>query len=100
MKKTMMTAVILASFLAAAAPSRAGSAEIPELTRFVSDEISTMSRAVESGGDGADTPSRVAFYFRQFAVRVRASVGIEVPWIVSFAIVPEVELVWNREMKK
>jgi hypothetical protein len=87
----------LISCLGLFAPIAVRAEEIPELTRFVAQEIQTMSRAVDGPRQAED--QGIAFYFRQFMVRVRASVGIEVPWIASFAIVPEVELVWNRAMR-
>jgi hypothetical protein len=107
--KIFLKVVFLSSFLAA--PSAHAWREIPDLTKFVAQEVSTMSRAVEESGMRqaglvqeasalSASDDRPSYYFRQFMVRVRTFAGFSVPWLVSFEVVPEVELVWQRNMPK
>ncbi|HEY8280364.1 MAG TPA: hypothetical protein VIH99_12120 [Bdellovibrionota bacterium] len=96
--KRIIFSVMVLGILGSALPAQAR--EIPGLTRFVSQEISTMSRAVEGSSAGGEATEGPDYFFKRFMVRVRASMGFDVPWIASFQVVPEVELVWYRSMPK
>jgi len=78
----------------------AGTNEIPELTRFIHQEITTVSRAVEGASVQDDSIRGSGYFLMRFMIRVTSSVGIEVPWIAKAAIVPNVELVFTRKMPK
>lgn len=68
---------------------------LPQLTQYLQSEIAHSSQALSKpvGGLASDQEE---FFLRRWLVRLQASFGIEVPWIASFQIVPEVELVWQR----
>lgn len=81
--------------LFALAPIRASADSLPELTSYLKQEIANSSHALHAPLESTADPSD-AFFFRRWFVRLQATVGIDVPWIASFQIVPEVELVWQR----
>ena len=70
---------------------------VPDLTRFLDTEISTMSRAAESAPGAPMEKSGMDDYsFKQFLIRVQALIGITVPWTMKVQVVPEVELLWQK----
>jgi hypothetical protein len=72
--------------------------KVPQLTRFIDTEILTLSDAIERNSkltNEADINSK--FTFKQFLIRLQATIGIEVPWTVTMQIVPEVELLWEKK---
>lgn len=76
-------------------PFSASADELPELTNFIRQEISKGGRAFAKS-DAAAGDLEEGFFFRRWLLRLQAQVGIDVPWIATFQIVPEVELVWER----
>jgi hypothetical protein len=98
MFKPLLTAALLA--LLSGTSAHAESNE--DLTRYLRDEIAqmqesvdqcTLDRAVES----SDDPSENWFY-RRFWIRVRAKAAFQVPGLAKLEIVPETELLWEREL--
>ena len=62
---------------------------------FLRESINDTSKALNEKIDEAD-PEEM-YYLRRFMVRLKAKFGIEVPWIASFTVNPEIELVFLRE---
>jgi len=97
MKRTMM---VLAVFLTTGPQALA--ARIPDLTRYLRDEIATLDAAVEDadresdGSPRAETANEEAWYFRNFWIRLRTPVAFEIPGIAKVQVIPETELLWER----
>lgn len=72
---------------------RAGDS-LPELTRYLKAELESASRSLDVAGEAV---ADEAYFLRRWMVRVQAPFGIKVPWVAKFQIVPEVELVWQRQ---
>jgi hypothetical protein len=74
---------------------------IPELTAFFQNQIAGADAALENSTPAGAQPANASFdedwYYRRFWMRVRAPVGITVPWIATFQIIPEVEMLWERD---
>ena len=77
------------------APYVAHADSFPALTSYLTSEI---ARGHQMMADSESEPptGNDAFILRRLLVRVQASVGIRVPWIATFEIVPEVELLWDK----
>lgn len=92
MKTTKILAIALLTMLPVF-QATAGDA-MPELTKYLKTEIENASRSLdEAGTEVADE----AYFLRRWLIRVQAPFGIKVSWIAKFQIVPEVELVWQRQ---
>jgi hypothetical protein len=89
MKLTQMAMIAMILLL----PIRASADALPGLTRYLKTEIANSSLALASP---APAMAGDEFFFRRWLVRLQATFGIEVPWIATFQIIPEVELVWQR----
>jgi hypothetical protein len=101
--KLLLTVVVLGSFLFAL-PGRAE--QLPELTAFLREQINTANQSLRQKPVGATSlaapltiPLTAAltdsYVLRYWYLRLRALVGVDVPWIASFQIVPEVELMFE-----
>ena len=88
--------VLLTSTLAFATP-------IPELSQYLEDQINTFNTAV-GGTEANSTPVELKgealeqFYFMNFWLRIRPKVGFSVPGLVKVEIIPETEILWQREI--
>ncbi len=88
--------LILAAFLVLAPlQSQATSDTLPGLTSFLRTEISKSAKALQAG-QRTSLATGDEYFFRRWFIRLQALVGVEVPWIASFTIVPEVELIFER----
>ncbi len=82
---------------------------IPELRDFISGEIETISQAInDSSGNGGEASSdevangdqdQEMMFFRRFLIRIRAMVGFDQQF-GKIQVLPEVELVWQRDFKE
>ena len=91
--KTMTAGMMLAAALSAA-PAEAK--RIRGLERFLEREISSVQEAVErSETDQVARPT--GWYLRRFLFRIKSPVGIDIPFLAKFQIVPEVEMLWQRD---
>jgi hypothetical protein len=84
-----------------AARSTAARAEtIPELTAFLAAQIQATDAAIGSS-DASGQPAQASFdedwYYRRFWMRVRVPAGLDLPWIVKIQVIPEIELLWERQ---
>jgi len=91
--------LILATFLTfhvlVPRQSQAAQDNLPGLTNFLRTEISKGAKAL-ANGQSSSVATGDEYYFRRWMIRLQALVGVEVPWIASFTIVPEVELIFDR----
>jgi len=69
--------------------------QLPELTGFLREQIKTAHQSLREKPVGS-TILTENYVLRNWYLRLRAIVGIDVPWIASFQIVPEVELMFER----
>ena len=92
MKKLMVIALFLAA-LSARAESN------PEMVKFFKEEITKVNTAVAVLPEDHHDDGTPAWPLRHFMLRLQAKFGIEVPWIAKFLIVPEVEMVWVKDLK-
>src|SRR4029079_19121121 len=70
----------------ASSPSEGAVGELPELSTSASPEKPSPSN---------DTQQR--WFLRNFWLRTRATVGYQVPALLKLEIVPELELLWQRD---
>jgi hypothetical protein len=101
MKNLRIIALLLLSTSSVIASPAARAEAIPELRAFIESQVSAADEAI-GASESASSPSGPAsfdeeWYFRRFWLRVRLPAGIDVPWLAKFQIVPEVELLWQRE---
>ena len=95
MKRIDFLAVFSMIVLSIVPMNQVGAADsLPELTRYLKAELESASRALD---EADDTAVNEAYFLRRWLVRVQAPFGIKVPWVAKFQIVPEVELVWQRQ---
>jgi hypothetical protein len=67
----------------------------PQLTEFIQSTI--HSELVHGPKEAQSTVVTTDdFFLRRILLRIQAIVGIDVPWIATFQILPEVEMVWQR----
>ncbi len=69
--------------------------ELPELTRFLREKIETANQSLRHKAVGPASLSD-SYVLRYWYLRLQALIGVDVPWIASFQIVPEVELMFER----
>lgn len=67
---------------------------LPGLTDYLRTQISRGGKAFPAGSRSAGQGEE--FYFRRWLLRLQAQIGISVPWVAKFELLPEVELVWQR----
>ncbi|MDZ4661409.1 MAG: hypothetical protein SGJ18_07280 [Pseudomonadota bacterium] len=96
----MTKTLIVVLSLIFGAQSWAGTGSYSELnmdkfSNFLRDNINSAESALNE--NLLEGESDEMNYFRRFMVRLKGRFGIEVPWIASFTINPEVELVFIRE---
>lgn len=92
MKKILVSMLLILSI-------RSSWANEKTLTQFVSEEVATMDLAFtqmtanENPGSEDD-----AFIFRRFWLRLRPRVGLHVPGFATFDVIPEVEMLWEKDL--
>ncbi|MCB0365747.1 MAG: hypothetical protein H6624_01935 [Bdellovibrionaceae bacterium] len=92
MKKLICAAIFLAA-LSARAESN------PQMVEFFKSEITKVNSAVVALPEDHHDRENPGWPLRHFMLQIQAKFGIEVPWVAKFLIVPEVELVWVKDMK-
>lgn len=71
--------------------------KVPQLTKFVNEEVVNLSDSIERENSiTKEAELNPKFTFKQFLIRVQMAVGIEVPWTATLQIVPEIELLWEK----
>jgi hypothetical protein len=73
---------------------------IPQLAQYLQAEIQSADASLEPL-DAQPVPNATfdeAWYYRRFWLRMRTPAGLDVPWLVKVQIVPEVQLLWEREL--
>ncbi len=76
-------------------PLRSSADRLPELTNFIRSEIANANQAIPSPQGNLNAPAD-GYYLHNLFLRLQILVGINIPWIASFQLVPEVELVFER----
>lgn len=66
-----------------------------ELTQFVTDEVVALHQGMAQIPNGKGSE----FDLRRFLIRLQAKFGIEIPWLAKFQIIPEIEIVAQKEVK-
>jgi len=84
-------------------PPLARAAPIPELMQYLEEEMSTLDNAIASS-EANSTPAELKgngeeqLYFMNFWLRIRPRIGFSVPGLVKVDIIPEAEILWQREI--
>lgn len=73
--------------------TRAQAKQIPELGNFLQQSLDQIS--FDSIND-PDLLSESDWYWKRILLRLRAKVGFDVPFFADLKVVPELELVWQR----
>ena len=71
------------------------------LKDYISKEINTLDQAVntsssESSVLGAEDENE-GYFFRRFWLRLRPRVERDIPIFASFSVVPEIQLLWEKQ---
>lgn len=68
----------------------------PTLAEYVEKEISSFDLAFEA----LDSDSQVTddYFLRRFWLRLRPKVGLTVPELAALEIIPEIEMLWEKEV--
>ena len=102
MKRTMIQSMAilgLAAFAAIPAYSSSVPREEQRLTALLDAETTPLADAMEQELVALEAPGRgdELWYLKRLRVRVQAKAGVEVPFLSKLEIVPEIELLWQRE---
>lgn len=89
------------AFAASVNASRVEADSIPEITRFLNEQIYYISEASKNGGlvelgQGERDLMGREYEFSGFWLRLQASVGFDVPGIATLSVLPTVELIWEK----
>lgn len=99
-KSTLLAAMVLMSSTyiyqqAMATPSK------PTLSDFFEEEIITLDDAVQQVPSQPTVVSSEAndegYFFRRFWLRLRPRVERDIPGLAGFSIIPEAELLWEKQ---
>jgi hypothetical protein len=85
-------------FLLAVSSIPAQAKGIPELTRLLKEETSTLIREVDGAPETGTQVQGDSWYFRRMMIRVRPKASFEIPGFAKLEIIPETELIWQREL--
>ena len=69
------------------------------LTEFVSEEISSLDEAFAqlNTSEPIDTADDT-YMLRRFWLRLRPKAGLKVPGFATFEVIPEIEMLWEKEL--
>lgn len=102
MKSRIPSVPILAFFALVSVPVfPASAAELPDLTRHLSEILESTTAAVENSGAEGGAPlseSDERWFCRRFTLRLRPKASFAIPGFAKLEIVPEVEMVWQRAL--
>lgn len=81
-------------------PYAAFASSMPEWVYFINEEVTSATIALDQSTQESESNSCVEedFYLRRFMMRVRAKVGIQIPVLAKFEVIPELELLWERPL--
>ena len=81
-----------------ARPSQA--AIIPELTKHLTEMLDSTESAVNrcSSEDASAAETSHEWFYRRFWLRFRPRVSFAVPGFAKLEIVPEIEMLWQRDL--
>ncbi len=69
------------------------------LTEFVAEEIETLDDSFTQMSTAENQSEEdEAFMFRRFWLRLRPRAGLHVPGFATFDVVPEIEMLWERDL--
>ena len=68
-------------------------APIPELVNFFEQEVVSLDEAMPVCKSG----EAQAWYLRNFWLRIRGKYGFQIPEFATLQIIPEVEMLWQRD---
>ncbi len=77
-------------------------ASVPELERFLDQEVGRLDDAVASADSVRSTdlpePGNEAWFLRNFFLRVKPRVTLAIPGLTKLEIIPEAEMLWQRAL--
>lgn len=80
----------------------AESVEKESLEEYFSREVNLLDQVVQSSDKGTaitgEQSDDEAFFFRRFWFRLRARVERDIPGLAGFSVVPEIELLWEKQV--
>ena len=92
--------LILVILLSTSASSSFASV-MPDWVQFIDEEVTSASIALEQAAPETEATASCIeeeFYLRRFWMRVRAKVGIQIPVLAKFEVIPEIEMLWERPL--
>ena len=91
--------IFLVTVLMAMVVPMAKADQMPQFTNYLQWEIYNGSQAL-GAADRASSAGTDSYYLQRIMLKAQAIVGIDVPWIALFQIIPEVELIWQKPVPK
>ena len=88
----MQRYLFIALFTLGISGTAAGGLVVDKLANIISREVSSLTEYETV----APVDNYSGLSFSGFEMVVAASIGIEIPFLASFEIVPEIEFVWER----
>ncbi len=68
------------------------------LSDYVANEVTSLDSAFSELGElNESKEDNEAYFFRRFWLRLRPKVGLKVPGFATFEVIPEVEMLWEKE---
>jgi|GEM_PF-4649620 len=92
MKILLISLLALGSSIGQAAP-------IPDLVKFLHDEIGRADDAVHETAPASGVAANSVvdtWYFKNFWLRIRLPLGFKIPGALKITVIPEAELLWQR----
>lgn len=80
---------------------RSEASPVDSLTQFIEEELTTLDAAVQSSPTESlitSTTDDEMYFFRRFWFRFRGRVERDIPGLAGFAIVPEIEMLWEKQL--
>ncbi len=89
---------LILNVLIFSAPAQAQ--ELSTLSEFVTEQVSSLEAAFNdiSPVDDSGIQGEDKFIFRRFWLRVRAKVGLTIPELAALDLIPEIEMLWEKEV--
>ena len=85
------------TFLVLAISVNANADQYKKLTEFVNDNVSQISQAINSTAGDEPMGFGGDYEFKRFFLRIQAKVGFDLPPFAKLTVVPELELVFQKE---
>ena len=100
--KKIFALIFMTMLLAASMGHADGNYQNQQLTQWVESEITRATHSMSYGDSQEDRAlmsvgNESSWFLKNFLLRIRAQFGIDVIGLVQFQVVPELEMIFNRD---